>query len=173
MRSRPDFPVASTTMKRPRWSPSRPVVFRGGHTPGAITIGNVNVSTGFDMPGNQNPYVIFNAICSPTRMACKSSAGSINSVWARRFSGSKITTIILSPPAGPRPSLAFPPSSRGIRRVFRLRPRPRPTAGAPGRERGTCRIGPRQTDCAGRKALRIVRGGKFGARPRKSRRTPR
>ncbi len=33
--------------------------FVGGHSPGAITIGNVNVSTGFDMPGNQNPFVLF------------------------------------------------------------------------------------------------------------------
>ena len=33
--------------------------FVAGVPPGAITIGNVNVSTGFDMPGNQNPFVIF------------------------------------------------------------------------------------------------------------------
>jgi len=30
-----------------------------GYAPGAITIGNVNVSTGFDMPGNQNPFIAF------------------------------------------------------------------------------------------------------------------
>ena len=33
--------------------------FVTGHTPGAFTIGNVNVSTGFDMPGNQNPFILF------------------------------------------------------------------------------------------------------------------
>jgi hypothetical protein len=33
--------------------------FVASHSPGVITIGNVNVSTGFDMPGNQNPFVIF------------------------------------------------------------------------------------------------------------------
>ena len=107
--------------------------FVQGHLPGAITIGNVNTSTGLDMPGSQNPFVSFKRnLIHLHRWGTNHQRQASDQRGRMVPETTRITITILSEETVQRPFSSYATLLQGIDLDFHRCPhKPPPTAGAP------------------------------------------